>query len=202
MEAALKDMAGPGRRDPRRRLPRRQAAAEIADPRHPLPARLVRGGEPRRRPRVRRHHDQSRAPARCAARPTSPSATNRSTRGMRSRRSAAPEQQQNYGFTLNGTLRQGSHVVLADEQRHQLLRFADDLRGGAGQPPSPDAVRRPTDRANFSARVDHALTKAFTLKATYQRNDGATSTTSASATSTCRRARTRGAPTRTCSARR
>ena len=26
-------------------------------------------------------------------------------------------------------------------------------------------MRRPTDRANFSARVDHALTKAFTLKA-------------------------------------
>ena len=27
-----------------------------------------------------------------------------------------------------------------------------------------DAVRRPTDRANLSARVDHALTKAFTLE--------------------------------------
>ena len=60
MEAALKEMAGPGRGDPRRWFSRRQAAAEIADPRHPLPARYIRGGEPRRRPRVRRHHDQSR----------------------------------------------------------------------------------------------------------------------------------------------
>ena len=32
MEKVLKEMAGPGRDDPRRRLPRRQAAAEVADP--------------------------------------------------------------------------------------------------------------------------------------------------------------------------
>jgi hypothetical protein len=32
------------------------------------------------------------------------------------------------------------------------------------------SVRRPADRANFSARVDHALTKSHTLRASYQRN--------------------------------
>ena len=36
MERVLKEMAGPGRDDPRRRLPRRQAAAEVADPLDPV----------------------------------------------------------------------------------------------------------------------------------------------------------------------
>ena len=46
-----------GRHDPRRRLPRRQAAAEVADPLDPVRQRHVRGREPRRRHDVRRHLD-------------------------------------------------------------------------------------------------------------------------------------------------
>ena len=40
--AVLKEMAGPGRHDPRRRVPRRQAAAEVADPLDPVHERHVR----------------------------------------------------------------------------------------------------------------------------------------------------------------
>ena len=36
MEKVLKEMAGPGRDDPRGRVPRRQAAAEVADPLDPV----------------------------------------------------------------------------------------------------------------------------------------------------------------------
>ena len=80
-----------------------------------------------------------------------------------------PEQQQNYGFTLNGTL-------LKDRTSFSLTSNGtnsyDSQTIYAAVPGTTvaGAVRRPTDRANFSARVDHALTKAFTLKATYQHN--------------------------------
>jgi hypothetical protein len=78
------------------------------------------------------------------------------------------EQQQNYGFTLNGT-------ILKDRTSFSLTSngtnsydsqtiFAAVPGGTVGE-----SIRRPTDRTNFSARVDHALTKAFSLKATYQR---------------------------------
>ena len=56
-----------GRHHPRGRVPRRQAAAEIADPLDPVHQRHVRGREPRRRHDVRRHLDRSPASGRCAA---------------------------------------------------------------------------------------------------------------------------------------
>ena len=81
----------------------------------------------------------------------------------------APEQQQNGTFTISGTLKKDrtgfsftSNGVNAYDSK--TLNAALPERHVSG------SVRRPADRANFSARVDHALTKSHTLRASYQRN--------------------------------
>jgi hypothetical protein len=81
----------------------------------------------------------------------------------------APEQQQNGTFTMSGTLKKDrtgfsftSNGVNAYDSK--TLNAALPEQNIAG------SVRRPADRANFSARVDHALTKSHTLRASYQRN--------------------------------
>jgi Carboxypeptidase regulatory-like domain len=81
----------------------------------------------------------------------------------------SPEQQQNGTFTMSGTLKKDrtgfsftSNGVNAYDSK--TLNAALPERNVAG------SVRRPADRANFSARVDHALTKSQTLRANYQRN--------------------------------
>ena len=164
-------------------VPRRQAAAEIADPRIRF-RRDIRGREPRRRPRVRRHRDQPGAgPLRGTADFTF------RDESLNARNAFAPSRRRSSSRTTLQAERhapQGSDVVLAHQQRRQLLRFADVYAAVPGTTVA-DAVRRPTDRANVSARVDHALTKAFTLRAAIS-NNGTTSTTSASAATTCRHA--------------
>jgi hypothetical protein len=80
----------------------------------------------------------------------------------------SPEQQQNYGFTLNGTIvKNRTSFSLTSNGTNSYDSQTIYAVTPAGT--VADAVRRPTDRANLSARVDHALTKAFSLKATYQR---------------------------------
>ena len=80
----------------------------------------------------------------------------------------SPEQQQNYGFTLNGTLvKNRTSFSLTSNGTNSYDSQTIYAVTPAGT--VADAVRRPTDRANLSARVDHALTKAFSLKAMYQR---------------------------------
>jgi Carboxypeptidase regulatory-like domain len=81
----------------------------------------------------------------------------------------APEQQQNGTFTLNGTLikeRTGfsftTNGVNAYDSKTLNAALPDRELSGS--------VRRPSDRANFSARVDHALTKSRALRASYTRN--------------------------------
>ena len=65
MEAALKEMGGPGATIRVDGFRGGTAAAEVADSVDPLPPRSVRGREPRRRPGVRRHRDAARAADRC-----------------------------------------------------------------------------------------------------------------------------------------
>ncbi len=110
------------------------------------------------------------------------------------------EQQQNYGFTLNGTLfKDRTSFSLTSNGTNSY----DSQTIFAAVPGSTvaGAVRRPTDRASFSARIDHALTRAFTLKATYQRSSTEIDNLGVGGL-TCSRAATRNTRTRTSSARR
>jgi hypothetical protein len=81
----------------------------------------------------------------------------------------APEQQQNGTFTMSGTLKKDrtgfsftSNGVNAYDSKTLNAALPEQNLAGS--------IRRPADRANFSARVDHALTKSHTLRASYQRN--------------------------------
>ena len=80
-----------------------------------------------------------------------------------------PEQQQNMAFTATGTL------------WRNRTGFSFSSNGGTGYDSRTivaalpgtlftDVVRRPADRASFTARLDHALTRAHTLRASYQHN--------------------------------
>ncbi|HET7217304.1 MAG TPA: carboxypeptidase regulatory-like domain-containing protein, partial [Vicinamibacterales bacterium] len=81
----------------------------------------------------------------------------------------SPEQQQNGTFTLNGTLvknRTGFSITTNGVNAYdsKTLNAVTPDRSVSG------SIRRPADRANFSARLDHALTKSRTLRASYQRS--------------------------------
>jgi hypothetical protein len=81
----------------------------------------------------------------------------------------SPEQQQNYGFTLNGTLvKNRTSFSLTSNGTNSY--DSQTIYAAAPDGTVADTVRRPTDRATFSARIDQVLSKAFTLKATYQRS--------------------------------
>jgi hypothetical protein len=83
----------------------------------------------------------------------------------------SPEQQQNMTFTLSGTLlkeRTGFSFTTNGLDAYDSKTILAAVPGGTVNA----VVRRPTDRASFSARVDHALTKSHTLKSSYQRNAG------------------------------
>jgi hypothetical protein len=80
----------------------------------------------------------------------------------------SPEQQQNGTFTLSGSLikdRTGFSFTTNGINAYdsKTLNAALPERNLAG------SIRRPADRANFSARVDHALSPSRNLRASYQR---------------------------------
>ena len=81
----------------------------------------------------------------------------------------SPEQQQNGTFTVSGTLKKDrtgfsftSNGVNAYDSK--TINAALPQQNVAG------SVRRPADRANFMARVDHALTRSHTLRSSFQHN--------------------------------
>lgn len=80
-----------------------------------------------------------------------------------------PEQNRRFGFSFDGPLwpRHTSLFVAAD-----ALSAYDSKTIVAALPDGNlnDIFRRPTRTLNLSARVEHALTKAHTLNAEYQRN--------------------------------
>ncbi len=82
-----------------------------------------------------------------------------------------PERTQQYTFNLGGTLfkERTSFALSAGgaslyDSAHVFAALADGSRSATG-------IRRGSDRINFSGRLDHALTKAHTLRATFQHND-------------------------------
>ena len=81
--------------------------------------------------------------------------------------------------------RQGSHVVLADEQRHELLRFTDDLRGDSGRHRRGRGPPANRPRQFLGARRSRA-DEGLHAEGDAINGQRWTSTTSASATSTCR----------------
>jgi carboxypeptidase family protein len=81
-----------------------------------------------------------------------------------------PEQQQRYGFSLDGPLWR-NHTSLS--LNIDGLGSYDSQTIVAARPEGAfsDVVRRPNDRLNVSSRVEHALGKAHTLRGEYQQSD-------------------------------
>ena len=80
-----------------------------------------------------------------------------------------PEQQRSGGFTAAGTLwknRTGFSVSSTGATGYDSRTIFAAVPGER----LADVVRRPAERAGFTARVDHALTAAHTLRASYGRN--------------------------------
>jgi Carboxypeptidase regulatory-like domain len=80
----------------------------------------------------------------------------------------AAEQQHNGTFTLNGTLfkdRTGFSFTTNGVNAYD----SKTVNAALPQQNVAGSVRRPADRANFSARIDHALTKSRTMRASYSR---------------------------------
>jgi hypothetical protein len=92
---------------------------------------------------------------------------------MNARNPMAPrrgaEQQHNVSFTASGTLwrnRTGFSFTTNGTTGYDSRTIVAAVPGAT----LFDVVRRPSERAAFSARLDHALTKSHTLRAAYQRN--------------------------------
>lgn len=80
-----------------------------------------------------------------------------------------PEQQQNGTFTMSGTLikdRTGFSFTTTGVNSYDSKTLNAALPNGKVS----DSVRRPNDRTNFTARLDHAVTKSHSMRASYQRN--------------------------------
>jgi hypothetical protein len=80
-----------------------------------------------------------------------------------------PEQTQQYGFNLSGTLLKERTSFSLSAGGASLYDSANIFAAVPDGTVSSN-VRRPADRVNFNGRIDHALTKAHTLRATFQRN--------------------------------
>jgi hypothetical protein len=81
----------------------------------------------------------------------------------------ADEQQQTMNFTMSGTIikdRTGFSFTTNGVDAYDSKTVLAAVPGATVN----GSVRRPTDRTSFVARVDHAVTKSHTLKASYQRN--------------------------------
>jgi hypothetical protein len=81
----------------------------------------------------------------------------------------AAEQQQGMNFTMSGTLlkdRTGFTFTTNGVDAYDSKTVLAATPGGFVN----SNVRRPSDRTSFLARVDHALSKSHTMRASYQRN--------------------------------
>jgi hypothetical protein len=175
---------GPGRDDPGGRLPRRAAAAEVADPLDPLLARHVCGRAPRRRHGLRRHRHA--AGPRAAARGNRLQFPRR--RAERAQRVSAAE-----GAGADAAVhlqperhaagRSGRRSRCRPTPRRCTTRRTSSRRLPDGARATP--VRRPSDRHNFNARHRSRAQQGAHAAREPAAERRTTSATSASARSTC-----------------
>ncbi|PYR77073.1 MAG: hypothetical protein DMF86_10265 [Acidobacteria bacterium] len=81
-----------------------------------------------------------------------------------------PEQTQQYTFNLSGTLlkeRTSFSLSAGGASLYDSANVYAALPNG----PRVAPIRRPSDRVNVNGRLDHAVTKTHTLRATFQQND-------------------------------
>ena len=81
-----------------------------------------------------------------------------------------PEQTQQYTFNLSGTLLKERTSFSLSATGASLYDSANVNAYAPDGSRSLGAIRRPADRLNFNGRLDHALTKAHTLRANVQSN--------------------------------
>ena len=81
-----------------------------------------------------------------------------------------PEQTQQYTFNMSGSIvkdRTSFSLSAGGASLYDSANvFAATLEGSRAAP-----IRRPSDRINFTGRLDHGLTKSHTLRAMFQQND-------------------------------
>ena len=80
-----------------------------------------------------------------------------------------PEQTQQYGFNLSGTLLKERTSFSLSAGGASLYDSANIFAAVPDGTVSSN-VRRPAERVNFNGRIDHALTRAHTLRVNFQRN--------------------------------
>src|SRR4030095_16560530 len=84
-----------------------------------------------------------------------------------------PEQTQQYNVNLSGTIlkdRTSFSFAAGGASLYDSANIFAAVPGGTSS--LSTAVRRPSDRANVSLRVDHAIDKSHTLRGSFQRNTG------------------------------
>jgi hypothetical protein len=81
-----------------------------------------------------------------------------------------PERNQQYTFNLSGTLRK-ERTSFSLSAGGAAVYDSANIYAATGTGTHASAVRRPSDRLNFTGRIDHALNRSHTLRAMYQQND-------------------------------
>jgi hypothetical protein len=81
-----------------------------------------------------------------------------------------PEQTQQYTFNMSGTLRKEKTSFSLSATGASLYDSANVNAFGPDGLFARSAVRRPADRINFNGRLDHAVSRAHTLRANVQTN--------------------------------
>ena len=81
-----------------------------------------------------------------------------------------PERNQQYTLNLSGTLLK-ERTSFSLSTGGAALYDSANIFAATTEGRRSSAVRRPSDRLNFTGRVDHALSKSHTLRGMYQQND-------------------------------
>ncbi len=81
-----------------------------------------------------------------------------------------PERNQQYTLNLSGTLRK-ERTSFSLSAGGAAVYDSANIYAATGAGTQAAAVRRPSDRLNFTGRIDHAINRSHTLRAMYQQND-------------------------------